>query len=91
MNGSLKLFHPSALIPAFLGCFGDFARLDATGADLHALRAAVWKLDAYGLQIRVEAARRPIIRMRDIFSELRAFATDFATFSHVFFEYLRAV
>jgi hypothetical protein len=67
---------------ALLGCFGDFARLDTTGADLLALRSAVGRLDAYGLQVGVEATPRTIIRVGNIIAELRAFATDFATFSH---------
>jgi hypothetical protein len=41
-------------------------------------------LDAYGLQVGVEAAARSIVRVRDVVAELRAFAADFASFSHDF-------
>jgi hypothetical protein len=64
------------------GRFRDFARLDATGANLLALDAALRALDADGLQIRVEAAARAIVRVGNIITELRPFATDFASFSH---------
>ena len=44
-----------------LGRFGDLAPLDAGGADLHPLRAALRALDADGLQVRVEAAARAVV------------------------------
>ena len=65
-----------------LGRFRDLTGLDATGADLHTLNAALRALYADGLQIGVKAPRRSIICMRDIIAELRPFATDFASFSH---------
>lgn len=64
------------------GRFRDLARLDATGANLHALRAALRTLNAYGLQIRIKAATRPIVCVRDIIAELRPLAADFTTFCH---------
>ena len=67
----------------FLSCgFGYFARFNTTGANLHALSASLWELHANGLQVRVEAAMRAIVRMRDVVTGLRRFATDFAAFSH---------
>jgi hypothetical protein len=39
-------------------------------------------LNTDGLQIWVKAAAGAIIRMRNIITELRAFAADFASFSH---------
>lgn len=69
---------------AALGSFGDLASLDTTGADLHALGSAFGKLHANGLQIGIKATRRAIVRVGDIITELWAFATDFATFSHNF-------
>ena len=64
------------------GSFRDLASLDTGGANLHALSAAIGALHADGLQIWIKATARPIIRMRDIIAELRAFAADFASFSH---------
>jgi hypothetical protein len=82
LNSFSLITHPSDFLLALLRCFGDLARLDATGADLHALRSAVGELNAYGLQVGIEATRGPIIRVGNIIAELGAFATDFATFSH---------
>jgi hypothetical protein len=82
MNSHTLILHPSDFILALLRCFGDLAGFDATGADLHALCSAFGELDAYGLQIGIKATRRAIIRVGNIISELGAFATDFATFSH---------
>jgi hypothetical protein len=65
-----------------LGRFRDFACFDTTGADLHANRSALRALDAYGLQVRIEATARAIVRMRNIIAELGRLAADFATFSH---------
>jgi hypothetical protein len=73
-----------------LSRFSDFARLDATGANLHALRAPLRTLHADGLQIWIKAARCAVIRVGNIITELRAFAADFASFSHDF-KYLRIV
>jgi hypothetical protein len=66
------------------GRFRDFARLDATGANLHPLSAALWTLNADGLQIGIKAATRAIVCVRDIIAELRPFAADFTTFCHKF-------
>jgi hypothetical protein len=65
-----------------LSRLGDFACLDTTGANLQALNAALRALHAYGLQVGIKATPRAIVRVRDIITELRAFAADFASFSH---------
>jgi hypothetical protein len=75
---------------AGLSRFSDFARLDATGANLHALNAALRTLHADGLQVGIKATRRAVIRVGNIIAELRAFAANFASFSHDFM-YLRIV
>jgi hypothetical protein len=67
-----------------LGSFRDFARLDTTGADLHANCSALRALRTNGLQVWIEATARAIVRMRNIITELRRLAADFATFSHNF-------
>ena len=67
-----------------LSCFRDFARLDATGADLHANCSALRALYANGLQVWIKTAARAIVRVRNIIAELRRLAADFATFSHNF-------
>jgi len=73
-----------------LSRLGDFARLDTTGANLLAFNAALRALDADGLQVGIEAAARAIIRVGNIVAELRAFAANFASFSHDL-KYLRIV
>ena len=62
--------------------FGYFAGLNAAGADLHSLITAGRQLDANGLQIRIENARRSIVGVRDIIAKLRAFAANFTTLCH---------
>jgi hypothetical protein len=67
-----------------LSRFCDFARLDATGANLLALNAACGALHSNGLQVRIKATARAVVRVRNIIAELRAFAANFASFSHDF-------
>src|ERR1043165_3462722 len=81
---------PPRLHPLLLGRLRDLARLDAGGADLHAYRPALRALDAYRLKVRVEAAARAVVRVRDVVAELRPLAADFASFSH-YFENLRTL
>lgn len=69
-----------------LGGFSDFAGLDTAGANLHSLGATLRLLHPNGLQIRIESARGSVIRMRNIIAELRAFAANFASFSHDCFD-----
>jgi hypothetical protein len=61
---------------------GDFARLDASCANFHPARATLGLLHANRLQVRIEASRSAIVRVRDIVAELWSFTADFATFSH---------
>jgi len=67
-----------------LGGFCYFSCFDATGANFHSLSAALGLLYANGLQIGIKTPRRSIVCVRDIVSELRTFAADFASFSHDF-------
>jgi hypothetical protein len=67
-----------------LSRFGDFARFDATGANLLALDAALGALNADGLQVGIKATARAIISVGNIIAELRPFAANFASFSHDF-------
>lgn len=62
--------------------FCDFSSFDATGADLHALRAALGQLHSDRLQVWIKPTRRSIVGMRDIVAELGSFIADFATFGH---------
>ena len=64
------------------GGLRDFARLDAGGADFHPARATLGLLHANRLQVRIEASRSAIVRVRDIVAELWSFTADFATFGH---------
>ena len=75
-------FPPSSSRLALLSGFHYFARLDATGADPHALRAALRTLRAYGLQVGIEPARSPVVCVGDIIAELRPLAADLAAFCH---------
>ena len=62
---------------------GNLAGLDAAGADADALRGAVDQgLDS--LQIDVPAAARNVVRVRDVVTELRAFAANIAYLCHDF-------
>ena len=59
----------------------DFAGLDAGGANPHALANAVdHGLDR--LQIGGPATARDVMRVRDVVTELRTFATDFTYLCH---------
>src|SRR5919108_4124468 len=92
-SGGEGFFHPSSLRlhPLLLGRLRDLARLDAGRADLHPYGPALRALDAYGLQVGVEAAARAVVRVRDVVAELRPLAADFASFSHCASENLRAL
>ena len=64
-------------------CLGDFAALDATGADADALGIAVDEgLD--GLQVHVPAAAGNVVRVRNVIAELRTFAANVAYLCHGF-------
>lgn len=65
--------------------FGDLPGLDAGGADFHPASAALWRLHANRLQVRVEPAWGAIVRVGDIVTELRSLAADFTTFGHLVF------
>ena len=70
------------LILAGSSGFGDFTRLDATGADFHSAVTAVRQLYANGLQVRIENAGRSIIGVGNIIAKLRALAANFTTLCH---------
>ena len=61
---------------------GYFPGFDTTRANLHAMSATLWFLNADGLQVRIKSPRRSIVRVGYVIPELRTFAADFATFSH---------
>lgn len=67
-----------------LRSFRDLAALNAVGANLHALRTPLGKLDANRLQIWIEPAGRPIVSVGYVVTKLWAFPTNFAAFSHYF-------
>jgi hypothetical protein len=60
---------------------GDFAALDAAGADAHSPGAAFY-LGFHGAKIDAPAPASNVVRMRDVVSELRAFAADLTDLSH---------
>jgi hypothetical protein len=62
-----------------LSSFDNFAGLQAARADANALGATADER-AHRLQVRVEAAIRPVVRVRDAMTELRPFAADIAPF-----------
>src|SRR5919112_5922661 len=64
------------------GSLRDFAGLDASCANFHPARATLGLLHANRLQVRIEASRSAIVRVRDIVAELWSFTADFATFGH---------
>ena len=61
--------------------FNDLARFDATSADANALVAAIhFSLDR--AKIYVPATLGHVVRVRDLVTELRTFAADFANLCH---------
>ena len=61
--------------------FGDFAALDAACADADPLGCAVDQ-GLYGLEIHVPAPTGYVVRVRDVVTELRAFAANIAYLCH---------
>jgi hypothetical protein len=61
------------------GGFDDFAGLQAARADANALGATADER-AHRLQVRVKAAVRAVIRVRNAMTELRSLAADIAPF-----------
>ena len=60
---------------------GDFAALDAAGADANALRSAIYK-GFNRLEVDVPAAPRDVVRVGDVVSKTRAFAANVAYLCH---------
>ena len=65
-----------------LSRFDNFSGLDAAGADLHPAVAARRKLNADGLQIRVESASRLVVSVGNVIAKLRALPTYVASLCH---------
>lgn len=65
-----------------LGRLSDFVALNTACADFNPRVATLRELDAHRLQIGIKAAARAVIRVRDVVTEKRAFAADFASFCH---------
>lgn len=61
------------------GSFDDFASFQATRADANALGATADQR-AHRLQVGIEAAIRPVVRVTDAMTELRPLAADIAPF-----------
>ena len=66
---------------ARLGRFGDFAGLQAGGADAHALVGAIHPR-SHRTQIHIPAAAAHVVGVADLVSELRAFAADITNLCH---------
>lgn len=67
---------------ALLGCFDNLARLEAGGADAHALVSAV-DAGAHRTQVNVPAPAAHVVSVADLVSKLRAFTADIANLCHV--------
>lgn len=78
--GELALFETGTEMQTLSG-FYNFSALDTASANFDALAGAVDQR-AHALQIRIEAAARPVICVGNIVAELRAFAAKFTTISH---------
>jgi hypothetical protein len=61
--------------------FDDFAGLDAAGADANALASAV-DFGFDGLEVDVPAATGGVVGVRDVVTELRAFAAEITFVCH---------
>jgi hypothetical protein len=64
----------------YLG-LGDFAALDAVGADAEALAGTVDE-GVDGLEIGIPATPGYVVRVRDVVAEARAFAANVANLCH---------
>jgi len=62
--------------------FGYFVAFNATGANPLAHDPALRALDTDFLQVGIETPPGAIVRVRDVITELRPFAADFASFCH---------
>jgi hypothetical protein len=71
--------NPKSKIQKGSGSFDDFAGFQAARADANALGATADQR-AHRLQVGIEAAIRPIIRVTDAMTELRPLAADIAPF-----------
>jgi len=60
---------------------GDFAALDAVGANADALGSAIHER-VNGLKIRAPAPTRHVVRVRDVIAKLRAFTAKIAYLCH---------
>ena len=80
-NGPQKLGAVSfPMIGRSLG-FGNFAGLDATGADADALAGAVHN-GLHSLQVYVPAAAGNVVRVRNVVAELRSLAAKLTGLCH---------
>jgi hypothetical protein len=61
--------------------FDDFSGLDAAGADAYALAATI-DLSLDGLEVNVPATAGGVVGVRDVVSELRAFAAEITFLCH---------
>jgi hypothetical protein len=71
--------NPKSQIQNRLGCFNDFARFQAARTDANALGATA-NQRAHRLQVGIEAAVRPVVRVTDAMTELRPLAANIAPF-----------
>src|SRR5271165_1422838 len=72
--------HPGLLEDLELG-LDDFAALDAAGADAHSLGTA-FHLGFHRAKVDAPTPASDVMRVRDVVSELRAFAADLTDLSH---------
>src|SRR5258707_11640337 len=61
---------------------GYLAALDASGAHAHSTSAALWKLHAHQLQIRIKPPGGPVVCVRYVIAKLRSFAAGLTFLSH---------
>jgi hypothetical protein len=61
--------------------FDDFSGLDAAGADADTLATAI-ELGFDGLKVDVPTTAGGVVRVRDVVSELRAFAAEITFVCH---------
>ena len=80
-KGSLAITIP-ACYRLLLRCLGNLAALDAAGAGLDALSVATTASSLHRLKIRVPATTRNVVRVRNVVTELRAFAAKLTYLCH---------
>jgi hypothetical protein len=79
LENGIDRSNPESKIQNCSGSFNDLAGFQAARTDANALSATADQR-AHRLQVGIEAAIRPVVRVTDAMTELRPLAADIAPF-----------